>query len=176
LPLRFLFIVHVALDRLVNGEAGGGGDVELATAAMSNFGTPSATRTTNCVPNTIIETVIGIFGLSIGPTPSRRAEYPQRLGLDAPHRAMSEIEHFSDMPRQPDDALAQWQRLSRECALGCGLFADLNAFLKARSVSLARTSQTSDRPIGHQLAERGLDLASGARPDRPSRAQIGAAS
>src|SRR6185295_19938448 len=31
LPLRFLFIIHAALHRLVDGEAGGGGDVELAT-------------------------------------------------------------------------------------------------------------------------------------------------
>jgi hypothetical protein len=31
LPLRFLFIVHAALYRLINGEAGGGGDVEFAT-------------------------------------------------------------------------------------------------------------------------------------------------
>jgi hypothetical protein len=46
----------------------------LQLLAMSNFGTPSATGTTNCVPNTIIETVIGIFGLPIGPTPSRTAQ------------------------------------------------------------------------------------------------------
>jgi hypothetical protein len=32
LPPRFLFIVHAALYRLINGEAGGGGNVELATA------------------------------------------------------------------------------------------------------------------------------------------------
>src|SRR6185436_7661452 len=31
LPLRFLFIVQAALDRLVNGEAGSSRDIELAT-------------------------------------------------------------------------------------------------------------------------------------------------
>jgi hypothetical protein len=30
---------------------------------ISNFGTPSATGITNCVPSTIIETVMGMSGL-----------------------------------------------------------------------------------------------------------------
>jgi hypothetical protein len=32
LPLRLLFVIHAALDRLINGEAGGGGNVEPATS------------------------------------------------------------------------------------------------------------------------------------------------
>jgi hypothetical protein len=62
----------------------------LQLSAMSNFGTLSATGTTNCVPNTIIETVIGIFGLPIGPTPhgsashsvSNRASWLRLYGAD----------------------------------------------------------------------------------------------
>ncbi|GMO53779.1 hypothetical protein BwDG23_65070 [Bradyrhizobium ottawaense] len=35
----------------------------LQLRVISNFGTPSATGTTSCEPNTIIETVIGMSGL-----------------------------------------------------------------------------------------------------------------
>jgi hypothetical protein len=37
LPLRFLFITHAALYRLIYGEAGGGGNVELATPRDIEF-------------------------------------------------------------------------------------------------------------------------------------------
>src|SRR6185295_15435559 len=44
LPLCFLFIVHAALCRLVNGKAGGGGDVELATPRNVEFWHPVGHR------------------------------------------------------------------------------------------------------------------------------------
>jgi hypothetical protein len=74
LPLRFLFIVHAALYRLVNGQARGGSDVELATPGNVKLRHAVCHRHNQLRTNTIIETVIGIFGLPIGPTPSRTAQ------------------------------------------------------------------------------------------------------
>ena len=50
----------------------------LQLRATSNFGTLSATGTTSCAPNTIIETVIGISGLLLvlTPTASNGAKLP----------------------------------------------------------------------------------------------------
>jgi hypothetical protein len=84
LLLRFLFNVHAAFYRLIDGEARVAATSSLQLRAISNFGTPSATGITSCELNMILEIEIGISGPLLVSTASRAGVKLRSMSIGTP--------------------------------------------------------------------------------------------